>query len=87
MILTITYGKTTPTAYTDPEVVSINHCFDRVMRAVRPGTYLSSPEVYTILSEHAESVAQRRAYALPGSGRRCQAISGALIHLTLARNQ
>ena len=40
MILAITYGKTTPTTYTDPEVVSINCCFARVMRAVRPGTYL-----------------------------------------------
>ena len=37
MILAITYSKTTPTAYTDPKVVSIN---DRVMRAVRLGIYL-----------------------------------------------
>ena len=47
MILAITYGKDTPTAYTDPEVVSINRCFGRVMRAVRPGAYLV--DAYPIL--------------------------------------
>jgi len=41
VILAITYGKTTPTAYTDPKVVSIN---DRVIRL---GTYLVY--LYTIL--------------------------------------
>ncbi|KAL4071072.1 cytochrome P450 [Scleroderma yunnanense] len=40
VILAITYGKTTPTAYTDPEAVAINRFMDRVMNTVRPGTYL-----------------------------------------------
>ena len=61
---------------------------DQVIHAVRLGTYLiSNPEVYTILSEHAGSVAQRRAYAFPESDGHCQATIGALIHLTLACNQ
>ena len=35
-----TYGKTTSTAYTDPEVIAMNHFIKRVNLAVRPGTYL-----------------------------------------------
>ena len=46
VILAITYGKITPTAYTDPEVISIKHCFDRVVRAC-PGAYLV--DAYPIL--------------------------------------
>ncbi|KAG0692437.1 cytochrome P450 [Suillus ampliporus] len=42
-----TYGKTTPTAYTDPEVVSINKCLERFIRVVKPGTYLV--DTYPIL--------------------------------------
>ena len=47
VILAITYGKTTPTAYTDPEVISIKRCFYRAVRAARPGAYLV--DAYPIL--------------------------------------
>ncbi len=38
--MTLTYGKTTPTNYTDPEVQKINNYLFRLGAAVRPGTYL-----------------------------------------------
>lgn len=38
--MTLTYGKTTPTSYTDPEVQKINNYLFRIGAAVRPGTYL-----------------------------------------------
>ena len=38
--MTLTYGKTTPTSYTDPEVKQVNNCLFRLGAAVRPGTYL-----------------------------------------------
>ncbi|KAK0460394.1 cytochrome P450 [Desarmillaria tabescens] len=40
VIMTLTYGKTTPTSYTDPEVQQVNNCLFRLGAAVRPGTYL-----------------------------------------------
>ncbi|KAG6330373.1 hypothetical protein ID866_8716 [Astraeus odoratus] len=40
VIMAINYGKTTPTAYTDPEVVALNLCQERFNRAARPGAYL-----------------------------------------------
>ncbi|KAK0199383.1 cytochrome P450 [Desarmillaria ectypa] len=40
VIMTLTYGKTTPTSYTDPEVQQVNHCLSRLGAAIRPGTYL-----------------------------------------------
>lgn len=40
MIMTITYGKTTPTAYSDPEVVAVNLCLKRFGQVMRPGAYL-----------------------------------------------
>ncbi|KAG0696780.1 cytochrome P450 [Suillus ampliporus] len=47
VVMSFTYGKTTPTAYTDPEVVSINKCLERFIRVVKPGTYLV--DTYPIL--------------------------------------
>lgn len=38
--MSITYGKTTPTAYSDPEVVAVSRCITRFGQAIRPGTYL-----------------------------------------------
>lgn len=40
VIMTITYGKTTPTSYSDPEVKQINLGLKRLGNAVRPGAYL-----------------------------------------------
>ena len=36
----ITYGKVTPTSYSDPEVVAVNHCLMRLVQTLRPGAYL-----------------------------------------------
>lgn len=38
--MSITYGKTTPTSYSDPEVKQINLGLKRLGNAVRPGAYL-----------------------------------------------
>ncbi|KAI0826895.1 cytochrome P450 [Trametes gibbosa] len=40
VIMGITYGKTTPTSYSDPEVKQINLGLSRLSQAVRPGAYL-----------------------------------------------
>ncbi|KAI0829920.1 cytochrome P450 [Trametes gibbosa] len=40
VIMSITYGKTTPTSYSDPDVKQINLGAARVGDAVRPGAYL-----------------------------------------------
>ncbi|KAH9858577.1 cytochrome P450 [Lenzites betulinus] len=40
VIMSITYGKTTPTSYSDPDVKQINLSAARVGDAVRPGAYL-----------------------------------------------
>lgn len=45
--MSITYGKTTPTAYSDPEVVAVNCCLSRFGEAIRPGAYLV--DTYPIL--------------------------------------
>jgi len=45
--MSITYGKTTPTAYSDPEVVAVNYCLSRFGEAIRPGAYLV--DTYPIL--------------------------------------
>ena len=36
----ITYGKTTPTSYSDPEVKRIHTSVERIAYAIRPGSYL-----------------------------------------------
>lgn len=38
--MTVTYGKTTPTSYSDPEVLQINRATERLGDALRPGAYL-----------------------------------------------
>ncbi|KAI0956774.1 hypothetical protein AcW1_005373 [Taiwanofungus camphoratus] len=38
--MAISYGKTTPTSYLDPEVQAINRCLGRLGSALRHGTYL-----------------------------------------------
>lgn len=38
--MAITYGKVTPTSYSDPEVQEVNKCLARLGRAIRPGAYL-----------------------------------------------
>ncbi len=40
VIMTLTYGKTTPTSYTDPEIQLINQNTFQVARSMRPGAYL-----------------------------------------------
>ncbi|KAF5370353.1 hypothetical protein D9758_006931 [Tetrapyrgos nigripes] len=40
VIMSLTYGKTTPTSYSDPEVQKVNICLSRLGAAIRPGTYL-----------------------------------------------
>jgi hypothetical protein len=36
----VTYGKSTPTSYTDPEVIRIYKVLDHFQLAMRPGAYL-----------------------------------------------
>jgi hypothetical protein len=43
----ITYGKVTPTSYSDPEVIAVNRCLKRFGQAVLPGAYLV--DTYPIL--------------------------------------
>ncbi|KAI0754867.1 cytochrome P450 [Daedaleopsis nitida] len=40
VIMSVTYGKTTPTSYSDPEVLEINKSAARIGDALRPGRYL-----------------------------------------------
>ncbi|KAI0660149.1 cytochrome P450 [Cubamyces menziesii] len=40
LALGITYGKTTRTSYSDPEVKRINTSMDRIAYAIRPGSYI-----------------------------------------------
>ncbi|PBK86254.1 cytochrome P450 [Armillaria gallica] len=40
VIMTLTYGKTTPTSHTDPEIQLINQSALQVGRSMRPGAYL-----------------------------------------------
>ncbi|KAH7884072.1 cytochrome P450 [Phlebopus sp. FC_14] len=47
VIMSIAYGKTTPTSYSDPEVVAVNRCLARFGQTIRPGTYLV--DTYPIL--------------------------------------
>ncbi|KAG1792731.1 cytochrome P450 [Suillus plorans] len=47
VIMSFTYGKITPTSYTDPEVVSINRFSTRLGQAIKPGAYLV--DTYPIL--------------------------------------
>jgi hypothetical protein len=47
VVMSFTYGKTTPTSYTDPEIVTVNKCIGRFGRAIRPGAYLV--DTYPIL--------------------------------------
>ena len=36
----MTYGKSTPTAYTDPEIIRVHKVVDHILLVVRPGAYL-----------------------------------------------
>lgn len=47
VIMSMTYGKETPTSYSDPEVVKINTYLARVRDVVNPGAYLV--DTYPIL--------------------------------------
>ncbi|KAG1854460.1 cytochrome P450 [Suillus subalutaceus] len=47
VVMSFTYGKTTPTSYTDPEIVAVNKCLARFGRAMKPGAYLV--DTYPIL--------------------------------------
>ncbi|KAG1817859.1 cytochrome P450 [Suillus variegatus] len=47
VVMSFTYGKTTPTSYADPEVVAINKALARFGQAIRPGAYLV--DTYPIL--------------------------------------
>ncbi|KAG1896365.1 cytochrome P450 [Suillus fuscotomentosus] len=47
VVMSFTYGKTTPTSYADPEVVAVNKALARFGQAIRPGAYLV--DTYPIL--------------------------------------
>ncbi|KAG2131612.1 cytochrome P450 [Suillus bovinus] len=47
VVMSITYGKTTPTSYTDPEVVAVIRSLARFGQAMKPGAYLV--DTYPIL--------------------------------------
>ncbi|KAG1855978.1 cytochrome P450 [Suillus subluteus] len=47
VVMSFTYGKTTPTSYSDPEVVAINKSLERFGQAMKPGAYLV--DAYPIL--------------------------------------
>ncbi|KAG2099579.1 cytochrome P450 [Suillus discolor] len=47
VVMSFTYGKITPTSYTDPEVVAINKALARSGQAIQPGAYLV--DTYPIL--------------------------------------
>ncbi|KAG2131611.1 cytochrome P450 [Suillus bovinus] len=47
VVMSFTYGKTTPTSYTDPEIVAVKKSLGRLSRALRPGAYLV--DTYPIL--------------------------------------
>ena len=47
VVMGITYGKVTPTSYSDPEVVAVNRCLKRFGQAILPGAYLV--DTYPIL--------------------------------------
>ncbi|KAG2099603.1 cytochrome P450 [Suillus discolor] len=47
VVMSFTYGKITPTSYTDPEVVAINKVLARFGEAMKPGAYLV--DAYPIL--------------------------------------
>ncbi|KAG1798552.1 cytochrome P450 [Suillus plorans] len=47
VVMSFTYGKITPTSYTDPEVVAVNKTLARFGRAIQPGAYLV--DAYPIL--------------------------------------
>ena len=47
VIMSITYGKTTPTSYSDPEVQEVNRCLSFLGSVIRPGAYLV--DAYPIL--------------------------------------
>ncbi|KAG1801962.1 cytochrome P450, partial [Suillus variegatus] len=47
VVMSFTYGKITPTSYTDPEVVAVNKTLGRFHQAIRPGAYLV--DTYPIL--------------------------------------
>jgi hypothetical protein len=40
VILSITYGKTTQTRYSDDDVMAVNACLERLGRSLSPGKYL-----------------------------------------------
>lgn len=45
--MSVAYGKTTPTSYSDPEVLQINKSLARLGAALKPGAYLV--DTYPIL--------------------------------------
>jgi len=47
VVMSITYGKTTPTSYSDPEVQAVNKYIRRIAVTLRPGAYLV--DTYPIL--------------------------------------
>ncbi|KAG1840965.1 cytochrome P450 [Suillus tomentosus] len=47
VVMSFTYGKTTPTSYTDPEIVAINKALAHFGETIKPGAYLV--DTYPIL--------------------------------------
>ena len=40
VVISMTYGKTTPTSYSDPEVQCMHRCLRRLGAALRPGAHI-----------------------------------------------
>ncbi|KAG1802492.1 cytochrome P450 [Suillus variegatus] len=47
VVMSFTYGKITPTSYTDPEIIAVNQSLVRFGQAMKPGAYLV--DTYPIL--------------------------------------
>ncbi|KZT68699.1 cytochrome P450 [Daedalea quercina L-15889] len=60
VVISMTYGKTTPTKYADPEVETINRCLRRLGAALRPGAHLM--DTYPILRYIPHLTSQLRKY-------------------------
>ncbi|KAL8293231.1 hypothetical protein RQP46_000925 [Phenoliferia psychrophenolica] len=58
VIMTVTYGKTTPTRYADADVVAVNECGHRLGKALIPGQLLDTYPFLCYLPTSAKKAAQ-----------------------------
>ena len=56
VIMSLAYGKTTPTSYSDPEVLMVHKCLARLTRSQLPGRHLvdSYPFLLYVPGLHSE---------------------------------